>query len=102
MIVKHSEVPVEPESRDRAIEAMKWMAAESRAEPGVIDYRVTADLEAPNVLRIVEQYEDSEAAQSHESSDHLEEFEARIEPCLADDATLTSFEVTEKRVDPGP
>lgn len=102
MIVKHSEVPVKAESRERALKAMEWMAIESRAEPGVIDYRVTVDIEEPNVLRIVEQYEDSEAAQSHESSEHLDEFQRRIEPCLAGDATLYSFDVVEKTVHPGP
>ncbi len=102
MIVKHSEVPVDPDSRERAIEAMKWMAVESRSEPGVIDYRVTVDIEDPNVLRIVEQYEDSEAARSHESSEHLDEFQERIGPCLADDATLYRFDVVEKTKQPGP
>ena len=102
MVVMHSEVPIDPAFREAAMELMAWMAAESRAENGVIDYRVTADIEDPNTLRIIEQYEDDEAARSHESSEHLDEFQERIGPCLADDATLYRFDVVEKTKQPGP
>jgi len=102
MMLLHSEVPVRPDSREEAIEICKEMAATSRTEPGVIDYRVTADLEAPNVIRIIEQYEDSEAVDAHESSTHLEAFQADMEPHLAADATLYQFTVEEKTELPGP
>jgi len=102
MMVLHSEVPIRPDSREAAIEICKEMAATSRTEPGVIDYRVTVDLEAPNVIRIIEQYEDSEAVEAHESSAHLDAFQAKMEPHLAEDATLYQFTVDEKIERPGP
>jgi quinol monooxygenase YgiN len=93
-VILHSEATVDPERRDEAIEILQWMAAESRAEDGVVDYRVTCDLEAPETFRIIEQYEDAAAVEAHESSEHLDEFQARIEPLLVGEATLTRFDVT--------
>lgn len=102
MIVIHSEVPVEPDSRTAAIELLETIARRSREEPGVIDYRVTSDLEDPNTLRIIEQYEDEPAQQSHEASDHVAQFQAKMEPYLADEAELSIYDVTSTRTAPGP
>lgn len=102
MVVLHSEVPVKPDSRETAIEICKEMAATSRTEDGVIDYRVTADLEAPNILRIIEQYEDIDAVEAHESSAHLETFQAEMEPHLDGEATLYQFDVDAKTEGKGP
>jgi quinol monooxygenase YgiN len=102
MIVKHAEIPVDPATRSRALELVEELAVASRAEPGVIDYRVTTDIEAPNTLRILEQYEDSAAAESHEASEHLVAFERDIDPHLAGRPELVSFEVVSKTATEGP
>jgi quinol monooxygenase YgiN len=102
MIVIHSDVPVKPDSRTAAIELLEDIADRSRAESGVVDYRVTSDLEDPNTLRIIEQYEDETAQQSHESSDHVAEFQREMEPHLAAVAELSIYEVTSTRTAPGP
>lgn len=102
MIVAHSEVTVKPASRESAMELLEEMAVRSRAEAGVIDYRVTVDLEDPNTFRIIEQYEDEAAFESHESSNHLEQFQSNLTPCLAEDAELTRFTVTSETTLPGP
>ncbi len=102
MIVIHSEVPVKPDSRTEAVELLKEIATRSRAEPGVIDYRVTSDLEDSNMLRIIEHYEDEDAADSHESSDHVAQFQEQMEPHLAAEAELSIHDVASKRTAPGP
>lgn len=102
MIVAHSEVQVKPAFRETAMELLEEMAVRSRAEAGVIDYRVTADLEDPNTCMIIEQYEDEAAFESHESSDHLERFQTEITPCLAEEAELTRFSVTSEMSLHGP
>jgi len=102
IVVAHSEAVIKPEMRETAIELLEWMAGKSRAEGGVIDYRVTIDIEERNVLRIIEQYEDAEAFEAHESSDHLETFKAEMEPCLAEEAELTRYTVSSKTTIPGP
>jgi quinol monooxygenase YgiN len=78
------------------------MAERSRAEPGVVDYRVTADLEDPDTFRILEVYEDEAAFEAHESSEHLAQFKRDMAPCLAEAATLTRYDVTETTTLPGP
>ena len=102
MIILLSEVPVAPESRDEAIRIVKSMARVSRTEPGVIDYRVTTDLETPNIVRIIEQYEDSDAVEAHESSDHLRTFQRDIEPHVAADPELYRYDVTAQTEMEGP
>ena len=102
MIVMHSEVPVDPNHRDRAIRLLKELAERSREEPGVIQYRVTVDVVDRDVFRIFEQYEDEDAAEAHETSDHLAEFLDKFEGCLVRDSELRVFEVTDERRLEGP
>ena len=102
MIVIHSEVPVAPESREEARKLLQTVAAESRAEDGVLSYHVTSDIENPNTFRIVERYEDEAANEAHESSDHVQQFQTEMEPLLAAEAELSVFEVTDSWTAPGP
>jgi len=102
VIILLSEVPVEPESETAAVEILRDMAAESRAEPGVIDYRVTSDLEEPDVFRIIETYEDGEAVQAHETSAHLDEFQQAIAPYMAGEPALYRYDVATKTEMDGP
>jgi quinol monooxygenase YgiN len=96
MIVMHAELPVDPEHREEAIERVEELAVESRAEDGVIEYRVTTDIEDTDVIRVIEQYEDDDAVQSHMNSDHFEAFQAAIGACLAGDPELYRYEVDSK------
>lgn len=102
MIILLSEVPIAQESRTEAIKIMKSMARVSRTEAGVIDYRVTTDLETPNTVRIIEKYEDSDAVEAHESSDHLETFQRDIEPHLAGEPELYRYDVAARIEMDGP
>ena len=102
MIVVHSEVPVDPESIDDARTLLQDIAARSRAEEGVLSYHVTRDIEDPDTFRIVERYEDRAANEAHESSAHVQQFQAEMEPYLATDAELTVFEVTDSWTAAGP
>lgn len=102
MIIKHSEIPVVPERREEALELLRGLARDSRAEAGVVEYRVAVDIEDSNTVRIFERYEDRAAAQAHEASDHLAAFERAFDPCLDGDATLSNFAVSEFWVTDGP
>lgn len=102
MIVIHSEVPIYDDSKTEASKILEDMASTSRKESGVIDYRVTFDIEAPATARIIEQYEDREAVESHESSSHLESFQEEIEPYMRAEPTLYQYEVTKKIEAEGP
>jgi quinol monooxygenase YgiN len=88
-----AELPIASESRAAALELFEEPAAASRAEPGLLDYRVTTDVEAPNVVRVIEQYEDDAAVDAHMSSDHFESFQAAIASHLAGEPELYRYEV---------
>lgn len=96
MIVMHAEMAVDPDSREEALDLMRDLAEQSRAEDGVVDYRVVTDVEDPNVVRVMEQYEDDDAVQAHMSSDHFESFQMDIAAHLAGEPELYRFDVESK------
>ena len=99
MIVMLAEMPIASDSREAALELFEDLAAASRAESGVLDYRVTTDVEAPNVVRVIERYEDADAVDAHMESDHFESFQAAIASHLAGEPELHRYEVdSETRV----
>jgi quinol monooxygenase YgiN len=96
MIIQYAVIPVDPEQRDAAIEAATELARTTREEEsGVIDYRVAADVEDGNVLRIVEQYEDRAAVDAHMGSEHFEAFQGELPEFVDGDVELHLFEVSE-------
>ena len=99
MIVMLAELPIAADGREAVLDRLEELAAASRAEDSVVSYRVTTDVEAPNTVRVIEQYEDANAVDAHLSSDHFESFQAGIAPHLAGEPELYRFEVeSETRV----
>ena len=45
MTVLHAAFPIDPEKRDEALDLIADLAEQSRAEPGMIDYRPTTDVD---------------------------------------------------------
>lgn len=93
MIHVHATIPVDPEQREEAIELAQDLAAASRAEDGVVDYRVGADVEDPAVLRFVEQYEDESALGEHAETEHFLAFQEEIAGMLGGEPELTQYEI---------
>jgi len=96
MIVMHAEMPVAPDSREAALDLFEELAEASRAEAGVLDYRVTTDVESPNTVRVIEQYEDADAVDAHMASDHFESFQAEVAQHMAGDPELYRYDVDSK------
>jgi quinol monooxygenase YgiN len=95
MQIVYAVLTAAPEHREAVIDHAREIAAASREEPGVIDYRVATDVEDPNVLRFVEQYDSEEAVEAHSETEHYEAFaEAVIPDLLASEPEITQFEVT--------
>ncbi|PSQ18737.1 antibiotic biosynthesis monooxygenase [Halobacteriales archaeon QS_9_67_17] len=69
------------------------LAEQSRQEEGMIDYRATTEIGAPDTVRFFEQYEDAEAFAAHAETDHFQEFEAALPELLAGEPEVTQFEV---------
>ena len=96
MIVMLAELPITVDGREAALDRLEELATASRAENGVVSYRVTTDVGAPNTVRVIEQYEDADAVDAHMSSDHFESFQEDIAPHLAGEPELYRFEVDSK------
>lgn len=93
MLVIHAEMPIDPDRRDEAIDHIQSLVDGSQAEAGVLEYRAATDLSDPNLVRIVERYEDAAAFESHLESDHYGEFEAVVADLLAGEPDVMRFEV---------
>ena len=95
MIVLHAEVPIAPEHREDALETIRDLVEQSRAEEGMIDYRATTDVEEPNTVRFFEHYEDEAAMEAHLETDHYRSFAKSLPEWLAGEPEVLKFEVGE-------
>lgn len=93
ILVVHATFPIEPEHRDEAMDAIRELAEASRAEEGVLDYRVAADVEDESLVRFFERYEDEAAFGAHAESAHFERFETALPEYLAGKPAVTRFDV---------
>ncbi|WP_435158232.1 putative quinol monooxygenase [Haladaptatus sp. DFWS20] len=93
MLVINAEIPVNPDERERALEIASDLSEKSRAEDGVIDYRVSIDVDDPNVLRILEQYEDQEAFDTHMEAEHTQNFLAELPSLIAGEVEANRLKV---------
>lgn len=93
MIVVHAEFPIDPDQRDEALDLMREVAEQSRAEDGVIAYEVATDIDNPNLFRFTEQYEDEAAFEAHGKSDHVGDLGAALPDLLAGKPEVTRFDV---------
>jgi quinol monooxygenase YgiN len=67
---------IAPGAIDAARPAMTRMIAQSRAEPGCIEYSYSEDLLDPGLFRVTERWRDREALAGHSSAPHLLEWRA--------------------------
>jgi quinol monooxygenase YgiN len=93
MLVVHAVVPIDDDSREQALEMAADLAAQSRSESGVIEYRVTTDIEAPTQIRVFEKYEDETAFHEHLGTDHFQAFAAALPEHLAGEPSITRYDV---------
>lgn len=93
MILLYATVPIDPDGREEALESIAELAERSREEDGVIDYRATTEVDDPNVVRFVEQYEDEAALGSHTESEHFQSFAESLPEFLAGEPELLRFDV---------
>jgi len=94
MIVIAGKVQVRAERREDAVLVALRMAAATRAEPGCVDYRFSADLVDPTVFYLFEHWESAEALQRHFETPHMAEFRKDLPGLLAGPTTMQRYEVT--------
>ncbi|MWG32905.1 putative quinol monooxygenase [Halomarina oriensis] len=95
MILQYAIIPIDPDSREEAIEALTELGEQSRAEEGVVDYRVTTDVDDENTVRIIEQYEDEAGVEAHMTSEHFEAFQGNVGEFAGGPVELYKYEVSD-------
>lgn len=101
MIVLHSKYRFKSERRERALELVDKMVAESRQEDGVVDYVAALDHDNHAVVHFFDQYEDSAALAEHAKQGHVQQFSGELPELLAAEPEITQFHVeTRSELDP--
>jgi len=93
MIVIHASFPIDPDSREQALDLIEDLVEQSQAEEGMIDYQATTEVGNQNVVRFFEQYEDEAALAAHSQTDHFQEFEEALPAFLAGEPEVVQFDV---------
>ncbi|KAB7515837.1 antibiotic biosynthesis monooxygenase [Halosegnis rubeus] len=95
MIVQHATIPLSPDAREDGLDALRELGEQSRAESGVVEYRVTVDAEDDTLVHIIERYEDESALGAHSESDHFAAFQEALPTFLGGDPEIVRFDVAE-------
>jgi quinol monooxygenase YgiN len=93
VIIVNGHLTIDPAQREAAEAAIADAVAATRAEPGNLDYRFSADLAEPGRINMVEIWEDQAAIDAHMGTDHLAAFMAAIGPCVAGSVSITSYDI---------
>jgi quinol monooxygenase YgiN len=92
VIVVEGSARIPEEAWGEAIEAMEIMITASRAEPGCIEYAYSRDLLDPNLLRIIERWQDKAALVSHFAEPHMAVFRAALAKVGPQDLHVRMYE----------
>lgn len=69
---------IQAEDRDAAMDAMKWMMAETAKEDGCVSYTMSADFSDPTLIHLFEEWESDEHIQAHFVAPHMEVFREKL------------------------
>ena len=95
MIVLHARFPVDPDRRDEALELVETLVEQSNREEGMLEYRAAIDVEDENTIRFFEQYDDEDALEAHNQTEHFRAFEEKLPELLAGEPEVVQFEVSD-------
>lgn len=93
MLVIHARVPLDPDSRDDALEMIESLADRARMEEGTIDYRATTEIGEQNVVHFFERYEDEAAWNTHGETEHYGAFERALPQIVDGEITVERYDV---------
>jgi quinol monooxygenase YgiN len=68
---------------EAAIDAFRPAIARSQEEPGCLKYAIHRDVDDPDVLVIVEQWESRDAQEEHLRQPHIQELNQTVAPLMA-------------------
>ena len=76
---------------ERLTGAARTMIAETRKEPGCLDYAFSRDLVDPDVMRISERWVDDAALAAHFASPHMAAFQAALGDAKREGGSVKSY-----------
>lgn len=92
MIIVEGSARIPEDAWDMAIAAMEAMITASRTEAGCIEYAYSRDLLDPNLLRIIERWQDLAALQSHFAEPHMAVFRQALGQVGPQDLLVRMYE----------
>jgi quinol monooxygenase YgiN len=94
VIIVVGKVTVRPDAADRALEVSLEHVHRSRAEPGCLVHSVHRDVEDPNTLVFLEQWEDDTALQTHFAVPESLEFVTALSELAAKPPSMDLYEAS--------
>lgn len=95
MIVVHAAFKIDAHKRDAALSIAADVASASRAEDGNVDYRVTTDVEDPEVVRFVEVWADEDALAAHQEMGHYLSFSETFPSYVTAERGVEKYKVSD-------
>ena len=92
MIIVEGSARIPEGAWDQAIAAMETMITASREEAGCIEYAYSRDFFDPNLLRIIERWQDKAALVSHFAEPHMAVFRAALAEVGPQDLQVRMYE----------
>lgn len=92
MIIVEGSARIPEGAWDKAKAAMEAMITASRTESGCIEYAYSRDLLDPNLLRIIERWQDKPALVSHFAEPHMATFRAALAEIGPQDLQVRMYE----------
>jgi quinol monooxygenase YgiN len=92
LIIIHATFYVDPAKEETFLKEIQPLMESSRAESGCIDYRLQKDVEKKNVYLMVEVWQDSQAVDEHNKSEHFTSFVAKADQFLTAPLDVQLFE----------
>jgi quinol monooxygenase YgiN len=92
LIIIHATFYVNPAKEETFLKEIQPLVEGSRAESGCIYYRLQKDVEKANVYLMVEVWQDSQAVDQHNASEHFTAFVAKANEFLTAPLDVKLFE----------
>lgn len=92
MIAVIAKVPVIPEKKQEALDAVKILMSNVAGEEGTLSYTLNVNQKDPNTLVFIERYRDSKALQAHGETPHFKDFMGKAAGFAAGKPEITVYE----------
>ena len=92
MIIVEGWVRLAPGEAEKFVAAALRMAEQTRREPGCLEYAFALDLADPNVMRVIERWQDDGALSAHFATPHMAAFNAALALAKIEGAEVNAYE----------